>query len=62
VSDDYRTRAEYDALVAEVEALLPVPMRHPLSGRVAPVSPANVPARLTAGWTLVEPTTRNAAV
>jgi hypothetical protein len=61
VQDDYRTPEEYAALVAEVEAQLPVPMRHPLSGRVAPVSPANVPARLIAGWTLVEPTVRNAA-
>lgn len=61
MQDDYRTPEEYAALVAEVEAQLPVPMRHPLSGRVAPISPANVPARLTAGWTVVEPTARNAA-
>ncbi len=45
------TAEEYAQVIAAAEARLPVPMRHPLSGRVAPIYPANVPARLTAGWT-----------
>lgn len=49
--DDYRTRAEYDALIAVVEANLPVPMRDP-DGRTVISCPTRVQARLAAGYTI----------
>ncbi len=54
MDDNARTAAERAALhAAEIraaEATLPVPMRRP-DGQTRLVAPANVQARLDAGWT-----------
>lgn len=48
--DNARTPEEYAALVAEVEARLPVPLRDP-DGATRIVHHTHVQARLAAGWT-----------
>jgi hypothetical protein len=53
MQSDYRTPAEYAALIAAVEATLPVPMRDP-KGRTVIVGADRVAERLAAGYTRTE--------